>query len=375
MKFGGSVLRNPEGFAHMVEILHQETSQLLVIISAFGSSTRDLEHAARTAESGAQELAFAYLDAIITEHHTFAQDLLSNEATKSALNFFLDESSLRIRDLLRGISITRELTDRTLDSILSYGELLALHIVRHYLDESGFDLAFVSAENVIVTDTVHGSATPHRELTARNVERTLKPAFDNKQLVITQGFVAKSSSGEITTMGKESSNLTATLLAELLGASEVVIWTDVEGICTADPKIIDSPQTIPSMSYQEARIAASAGLKLIYSTMIEPAERADIPITFRSAFTVSSNYTTISRYSPEVKMPLFAVKDHSTTAGISVLNVRGLSVLSALQSFPVQSWESITFSINIQPTTTQISLPSGSKTDECIRFLHSALLS
>lgn len=375
MKFGGSVLRNPEGFGQMVQILKADTNPLLVIISAFGSSTRDLENAARTAESGAQELSFAYLDAIITEHRHFADALLTNEATQSALNFFLDESALRIRDLLRGISITRELTERTLDIILSYGELLAIHIVRHYLDESGFDIAFVSSENVIVTDTVHGSATPNRELTSQKAESTLRPAFDKKQLVLTQGFVAKSSNGEITTMGKESSNLTATLLAELLGASEVIIWTDVEGICTADPKIAAHTQTIASMSYAEARVAAGAGLKLIYSTMIEPAERANIPITFRSAFRVHSPYTTISQHAAHAALPLFAVKEHDKTAEISVLNVRGAQIFKALQSFPLPSWESTPFCLNIRPFSTQISLPSGSKTDECIRFLHTALLS
>jgi len=359
----------------MVQILKTESSPLLVVISAFGSATRDLEHAARTAETGAQELAFAYCDAIIREHHHFADELLTNETTKAALNFFLDESLLRIRDVIRGISITRELTDRTLDIILSYGELLAIHIVRHFLDESGFDLAFVSADTVIVTDNTHGSATPNRELTSHKIERTLRPAFEKKNIVLTQGFVAKSAQGEITTMGKESSNLTATLLAELLEASEVIIWTDVEGICTADPKVAPNTQTIATMNYAEARVAAVSGLKLIYSTMIEPAERANIPITFRSAFSISSNYTTISRDSAHAALPLFAVKEQDNVARISILNVRGALVFKALQSFPLQSWESTTFSLNIQPTHTQISLPSGMKTDECIRFLHAALLS
>lgn len=375
MKFGGSVLRTSEGFGHMVRILKAESNPLLVIISAFGSSTRDLEQAARSAESGAQELAFAYLEEIITEHRRFADDLLTNSATKAALNFFLDESALRIRDLLRGISITRELTSRTLDIILSYGELLAIHIVRHYLDESGFELAFVSADAVIVTDSSHGAATPNRDLTAAKVTSTLLPAFDKKKLVLTQGFVAKSSLGEITTMGKESSNLTATLLAELLGAEEVVIWTDVPGICTADPKIAPDTRTIPEMSYAEARVAAGAGLKLIYATMIEPTERAGIPISFRSAFDSTAQFTTISRDSGTSHQALFAVKEHDKLSEISILNVRGASVFAALQSFPAQSWETTAFRLSIEPHQSLISLPSGSKTQECIRYLHAALRS
>ncbi|MBK9246828.1 MAG: hypothetical protein IPM69_01630 [Ignavibacteria bacterium] len=374
MKFGGSVLRNPEGFAQMVHILRAESAPMLVIISAFGSSTRDLEHAARDAESGKQDLAYAYSDAVLNEHRHFADSLLKDTTTKSALNFFLDESSIRIKDLLKGISITRELTNRTLDIILSYGELLAIHIVRHFLDEAGFELTFVSAENIIVTDNVHGAATPNHKLTAHKVVSALLPAFEKKKIVLTQGFVAKSSLGEITTMGKESSNLTATLLAELLSATEVIIWTDVEGICTADPKIVSDSRTIPSMSYAEAHNAAVAGLKLIYSTMIEPAERSNIPITFRSAFHITSNYTTISHQSVHSELPLIALKEHTNLSQITILNCNGLYLFKALQKFPTQSWESTTFSMNIQPTHSQISLPSGAKTEECIRFLHAALL-
>jgi aspartate kinase len=375
MKFGGAVLRSREGFTQMVDILRSQSSvPLLVIISAFASSTRDLERAVRTAESGAQELAFALCDEIIREHRNFSDELLANITTKDALRFFVDECETRLHQLLRGIAITRELTPRTLDIILSYGEMLALHIVRHFLDESGFDLTFVDSSTIIVTNAAHGAATPDTSLTASNVEKVLRPAFARSRIVLTQGFVAKSSTGEITTMGKESSNLTATLLAELLGADEVVIWTDVEGIYTADPKLIPNAQPIPQMNYEQARRAAASGLKLIYSTMIEPSERANIPLVFRSAFAPMGNYTRIAA-TTDSWLPLFAVREVSPILSeLSILNGSGWLALNALCTFDVAQWKDVPFRVSITPEECRFMLPAGTKTEEIVSFLHKQMV-
>lgn len=375
MKFGGAVLRSREGFTQMVDILRSQSGvPLLVIISAFSTSTRDLERAARAAENGDQDLAFSICDGIIREHHRFADELLAIKTTKDALNFFLDECETRLHQLLRGISITHELTPRTLDIILSFGEMLALHIVRHFLEESGFDLTFVDSSNIIVTNAVHGAATPDSSLTALNVERVLRPAFGRSSIVLTQGFVAKSSTGEITTMGKESSNLTATLLGVLLNADEIIIWSDVEGIYTADPKLIQNAQPIPQMNYRQARRAAASGLKLIYSTMIEPSERANIPLVFRSAFAPTGNFTRIAA-NTDSWLPLFAIREVSPTVSeISVLNGSGWLVLDALRQFDVGRWKDLPFSISINPEECRFSLPTGTRTEEIVKFLHEAVV-
>ncbi|MBI3257911.1 MAG: hypothetical protein HYZ54_00270 [Ignavibacteriae bacterium] len=375
MKFGGAVLKSREGFTQMVNILRSQSGiPLLVIISALGSSTRDLERSARSAENGEQELAFSICRQIVREHHHFADELLANKETKEALNFFLDECETRLHQLLRGIAITHELTPRTLDIILSFGEMLALHIVRHFLEESGFDLTFVDSSNIIVTDAVHGAATPDSSLTVLNVERVLLPAFGRSSIVLTQGFVAKSSTGEITTMGKESSNLTATLLGELLSADEIIIWSDVEGIYTADPKLIPNAQPIPQMNYEQARRAAVCGLKLIYSTMIDPSERANIPLVFRSAFAPGGNFTRIAA-NTDSWLPLFATHEISATVSeISVLNGSGWIVLDALRHFDVGRWKDLPFSISITPEECRFSLPTGTRTDEVVKFLHEAVV-
>lgn len=375
MKFGGAVLRSRQGFTQMVDILRSQSGvPLLVIISAFASSTRDLERSARTAESGAQELAFALCDELIREHRNFSDELLANKPTKDALSFFLDECQTRLHQLLRGIAITRELTPRTLDIILSFGEMLALHIVRHFLEESGFDLTFVDCSTIIVTNAVHGMATPDSSLTASNVERVLRPAFGRSNIVLTQGFVAKSSTGEITTMGKESSNLTATLLAELLGADEVIIWTDVEGICTADPKLIPTAQPIPQMNYEQARNAAASGLKLIYSTMIEPSERANIPLIFRSAFAPDGNFTKISAHT-DSWLPLFAIREVSPAiAEISVLNGNSWDILDAIRLFDITKWKDVPFGVSITSDECRFTLPAGIKIEEVVKFLHKQVI-
>jgi aspartate kinase len=311
MKFGGAVLRSKEGFLKMVEILRNyREEELLLIISAFATATSDLDRAAKAAEKGDAEKAYALAENVIKSYGEFSQNILADAATREALELFLKESYRHLKDYLRGVSITQELTPRTLDLIVSFGEYCSVHIARHFLKEQGFDVEFVDATNVIVTNDQHGAALPKITQTAERVEAVLRPAMKRGTITLTQGFVAKSESGEITTMGRESSNLTATLLAELLKAERVIIWSDVEGVRTADPKIIENSGCIANLDYAEAQQAAISGLKLLHPTMIEPVRRANIPLEYRSAFKNSGDYTCISSNTAEHK-PFIAIQEQA----------------------------------------------------------------
>lgn len=309
MKFGGAVMRNPEGFAAMTEILRQYRNEpLLVVVSAFSTVTRDLRRAAALAEQGDEHSALAQAEAIITQHETFARELLHDAITLDALSLLLRESGKRLREYIRGVAITRELTPRTLDAVLAYGEYLSVHIVKHYLQEQDFAPAFVDAADVVVTNDRYGAAIPNRERTAGNVEEKLLPLLQRGMMVITQGFVGRSTAGEVTTMGMESSNLTATLLAELLSASEVVIWTDVDGVRSADPRYAEGTAAVSQLSYAQASTAAANGVKLLHPSMIEPVQRASIPLFIRSAFAPGRSGTMITRATPAFIPPILSLR-------------------------------------------------------------------
>ena len=284
MKFGGAVLRDEAGFRGMGKILSKTETPVLVVVSAFSSATRELEGAARLAQKGLHEEAAQGIKSLISTHRDLIHALFATApALYEAMSDFIDEVSTHLHDLITGVTITRQLTQRTLDRILAYGELLALHIARHVLQDEGLDVVGVDAGHIVVTTNEHGSAVPLVEKTRVRVDHDLRPLMSQHRCVLIQGFVGKTEDGVITTMGKESSNLTASLLGSLLGVDEIVIWTDVEGIRSGDPDFCEQTVLRPSMSYTQARSAARNGLKLLYPTMIDPAERARVPLRIACA--------------------------------------------------------------------------------------------
>lgn len=293
MKFGGAVLASSEGFRHMVEILKGERTPSLVVVSAFASATRDLEFAARLAKKNLSTEAFEHVDHILEDHRTLIRQVISDLSARSTLDALLSEVRGTLSNLLRGIAITQQLTKRTLDHVLSFGELLALHIARSVVQYGGIDVITVDAKTVVVTNEEFGQAAPLVEKTRIHVERNLRSLLELHRVVMIQGFVGATAEGTITTMGKESSNLTVTLLGSLLNVSEIIIWTDVEGVRSGDPDCCRNTRVRPVLSYAEAALAAQHGVKILYPTMIAPAEESHIAITIRSAANPSGEATSI----------------------------------------------------------------------------------
>lgn len=320
MKFGGSVTQNSKGFAAIGAILEQFRSEPIVaVISAFGQTTRRLSEAARIAETGDEEHALSIVKDLIFRHTAFAAELLQSPQTRDALHMLIEAGASKLRDTLRGIAITRECTPRTHDMILSFGELFAVHITKHVLAEKGFSVSFVDATSIIATNNIHGFAEPDRELTFTQVREHLLPKLQPGHVVVVQGFVGKSQRGDITTMGLESSNLTATLLGETLQAQEVIIWSDVEGIRTADPNSVQNTLPLYRLSYSQAKTLAAHGIKLLHTRMIAPVERSGVPLRLCSAFSPNGDSTVIS-HEEFPTLPVIIIQPGSTIAEVPRLS-------------------------------------------------------
>lgn len=314
MKFGGAVLRGPEGFRQMSDILQRHTDErLLVVVSAFSTATRDLEYTARLAVKGQLDDARERLDHVVNDHRTLMKGLIPSPSVREALDLLLEGCRTELTNTLTGVSITRQLTPRTLDGILSYGEYMALHIARHVLGSRGIDVAGVDARDVIETDDRYGAARPLIDKTRVRVRQTLMPVLDAHHVVLIQGYVGRAEHGATTTMGKESSNLTASLLGSLLDAEEIVIWTDVAGIRSGDPQICEGTASRPRLSYVQARIAAEEGVKLLYPTMIDPAEQAGIPIRIAGAAEPDGDQTIIAAEASSCD-PIVVLRDDMDSA-------------------------------------------------------------
>lgn len=405
VKFGGAVLRDVHGFARMLEILqgilgvsnsgladptnaatHASSRPVLVVVSALAATTRTLDSIAVLAAKGALAEARQTLSTLLAAHRDIVRTLLANIEQRSSLEELLLQTEVEISRILDGIDVTRQLTPKTLDKVLAYGELLALHITRHVLQTEGIDAGWIDAQRVIVTNTQHTAASPLTENSSVNVRKNLVPLLAKHRCVLIQGFVGATVDGTATTMGKESSTLTATFLAAQLHAAEVRLYTDVQGVCSADPKTMPEAVTHKVLSFEQARIAAHHGLKLLYTTTIEPAEAAGIPVQILNAWS-SDGGTKVSGAGLDFA-PIIIVR-HSD--GISEHSERGLgmpgtSTICVVLANTSQVLRSIGLAVDLFPESntwcvaarpqehlTEIILPSRDA-NSVASFLHSRLI-
>ncbi|MCS7000334.1 MAG: hypothetical protein RML15_06590 [Bacteroidota bacterium] len=295
VKVGGSSLRRQDDIERLAQRLRMDhRPPTVVVTSALPTVTRRLEEAAYAAHKGNLSAAQAIVSALVEEHRQLANAMLSEQATIDALQLLFDEIHTALDRLLRGVAITRELTPRTFDRITSKGEHLALHLLHHILHERGLETATIPATELVVTDSTYGNAQPLVEHTATRVRDRLLPMLEQVGYVLTEGFVGTTLDGDVTTMGKESSSLTAALIAALIGARELVLYTPVAGIYTADPAIIPTAQLIAQLSYEHAEEVAHAGLKLLYPTMIAPLREHEITLTVAAVGSVDVHRTLIT---------------------------------------------------------------------------------
>lgn len=285
VKFGGAVLGNASGVLSACATIRSLPSPQLVVVSAFANVTNWLEQIAHRATEDSTE-AFRLLQELLKHHERIAAELLPEPAYTAWLDHVIPWAS-RLDEIIQGLSIVRELSPRTLDMVVHYGERYSSSIVAAALQQltdaaTNVPVIPISALELIITNDAHRYARPHIDLTRERVEALLDEYRGKEVILLTEGYIARATSGEVTTMGRESSSYTATLLGQLLGADEVRIYTDVPGVMTADPTIVSTARTIPGMSYGMANALAELGAKVLHPRTVAPVERAGIPLVITS---------------------------------------------------------------------------------------------
>ena len=219
-----------------------------------------------------------------TQHVTALEALVSDPQRRTEIaevcRGVLDE----LDRLLRGTSLLRELTPRALDAISGIGERLSAPLVAGAICELGLRSVPVSATEVIVSDAHHGRAEPLMTQTWARAEVRLRPLLDQGVVPVVTGFIAATPEGIQTTLGRGGSDYSATILGATLGAQETVIWTDVDGVKTADPRLVPEARTIPEISYNEAAELAYFGAKVLHPNTLRPVTAAGVPVWIRNSF-------------------------------------------------------------------------------------------
>ncbi len=198
-----------------------------------------------------------------------------------------------LRVLLKGVFFLRELTPRTMDAIASLGERLSTRLFAAYGARRGLALEWVDARGILRTDQAFGAARPEPKAIAELARRELQPRLGPGRALVTQGYIGSSEDGLTTTLGRGGSDFSAALFGAALGAEEVQIWTDVEGIMTCDPRIVPNARPIARVGFAEAAELAAFGAKVLHPATIQPAVDARIPVTVRHTQRPKGAFTTI----------------------------------------------------------------------------------
>ena len=278
-KFGGSSVKNAEAFRRCEQIIASNPDISVVVVSAVFNTTNDLEMIAGLGirdQLGA-ELA---LEALMQRHIEICSELELDEITYTLIDAIKKDAS----NIIKKLSTEKKMDLSLMDEMYSFGERLSSTILSSFLLKTIPERTptFLDVRDVLVTDEHFGYALPQLDLIYERVNEIKESLFG--KLVITQGFIGKSQSGNTTTLGREGSDYSATLLAEALEVELVQIWTDVAGIATVDPKLIKTAQFIKEMSYEEAALLASNGAKILFPKTLAPIKRKNIPLVVKSTF-------------------------------------------------------------------------------------------
>jgi bifunctional aspartokinase / homoserine dehydrogenase 1 len=286
MKFGGTSVGDAACIARTAQIIANAAreSGVVVVVSAMGGVTNRLIEAATRAEVGDREGAASVLNALRIQHDCALEALVRRPDPRAVIAERLADVLAEGQRLCDGTALLRELTPRTLDTISSIGERLSAPLVAASLAELGVRTEAVNAIELIVTDPYHGRAEPVMKLTREQSIARLRPLLEQDIVPVVTGFIGATPEGVLTTLGRGGSDYSATILGAVLDADEIIVWTDVDGVLTADPRLVPSARTIPEISYREAAELAYFGAKVLHPKTLRAVMDAGIPVWIRNSF-------------------------------------------------------------------------------------------
>jgi bifunctional aspartokinase / homoserine dehydrogenase 1 len=294
MKFGGTSVQDADCIRRAAEIIASNRGPVVTIVSAMGGVTNRLIEAAHKSATGDETAGQNVKDAVLQQHLNAIGELVDDDNTRRELANDISGVVSRVADLCRGTSLLRELTPRALDDISSAGERLSARLVAAAVRQLGVDSVALEATNFIVTDAQHGQAEPLMEKTREAVRANLLPVLAAGVSPIVTGFIGATEEGRLTTLGRGGSDYSATILGAALDAGEVIIWTDVDGVLSADPRLVTQARILNEISYNEAAELAYFGAKVLHPKTLRPVTEAGIPVWIRNSFAPENRGTKIT---------------------------------------------------------------------------------
>lgn len=331
MKFGGTSVGDAAAIKQAVEIVANKAARSpVVVVSAMTRVTDTLLRIARTATERRYEDVAVIIDELSKRHVATARELLTDSST-GAYSLDWAERSIEyqfgeLNNLVRSVATLGELTPRSQDAIVSFGERLSSLIVAAALNERGIQVELVDSRHFIITDNQFTRAAPDMQATRRRAREVLLPVIESNCVPVVQGFIGATAEGVTTTIGRGGSDYSAAVIGAALDASAIEIWTDVDGLMTADPRVVAGARRIRVISFAEASELSYFGAKVLHPNTVIPAIEQGIPVHIYNTRNPTCEGTLIVA-KPQSSRNL--IKSIAFKRGVTIVNVASTRMLLA----------------------------------------------
>ncbi|MCB0448256.1 MAG: bifunctional aspartate kinase/homoserine dehydrogenase I, partial [Gelidibacter sp.] len=317
LKFGGTSVGSAHNINNVIKILEQKAKQdrIICVVSAVGGITDKLLKAGTLAQNKNETYLSVFRD-IKTIHFNIIDELIPNKS--DSISEHLEAKFNGLKSLLDGIYLINELSPKTTDKLVSYGELLSSYLITRTMHSRHMDAEVKNSQDLIITNSNFTKAEVNYKQTNENISNYFKAA--RQHITILPGFISKSNLGEITTLGRGGSDFTAAIVAAALKVEQLEIWTDVSGMYTANPKLVKQAYPIENLSYQEAMELSHFGAKVLYPPTVQPVLDLNIPIHIKNTLEPNAVGTIISQKGNGKTSP---AKGISNISNIALLTLQG----------------------------------------------------
>jgi aspartate kinase len=337
MKFGGTSVADVAAVERLMAIVRASRQAAIqpespdwrgpiVVVSALGGATDKFLGLAADAGAGDLEAARRTIEQLRVRHHDVSA-VITDATERREVEAFIDREFDELGRIVGALAVLREVTPRWLDAMAATGEILSSRMVAAALGSHGLPAGWVDARQALVTTGEHTAAPPLMEETTAALTASMDPILAERRIPVIGGFVGATRDGVTTTLGRGGSDYSAAIVGACLGASEIQIWTDVDGMLTADPRIVRDVQVVPHLSFAEASELAYFGAKVLHPATIQPAVARNIPVRIlNSRRPHDAAGTLITRDRPPSDRPLTAV---ASKTGVTVVDITSTRMLMA----------------------------------------------
>ncbi len=325
MKFGGTSVAGAENLRRVAEIILAHRKQRpIVVVSAMAGITDLLLAAAHGAAARRDHELERKLRVFHNRHAHVISAVVTDSKTRARLLALTDQFTEELTRILTGMSFLGEATPRALDAVASFGERLLVEILAGMLIEHGVKAKALNAQRFVITDDRFGAATPLKDLTYRKCRRAILPLVKRGVVPVITGFLSSTREGIPTTLGRGGSDYSAALIGAAIGAREIWIYTDVDGIMTADPKVVPEGRSLAELSYREVAELAYFGAKVVHPKTVFPAIERGIPLLIKNTFNPAFSGT---RIVPRTTPGNPIVKAITSIGPLTLVTVEGAGML------------------------------------------------